>query len=842
MLILQKIKSYLSHINESLTSHWPLSVLSTLANLFNAALPIIIARLLSTEEVGIQKAFFLYLSLTPALSLSSGLLSSIPYWTGISKHTSKYKDYTSSVVTLMLFVALFLTCLLLLTSSHLSQLFHQDASLIYLFGLATFSTVLYPIFEEMSIAAGHTVIGSLYLFIFDALRATISVGIVLLTRSLYVFLAVHTFLSLLKILGAFWLGSRLHFFKIKLQIEHLKPILRYSLPVSIAWIAGIFIKTADQVWLSRFLSYSDFAIYSVGCFVIPPLMILETSVVRILIPQLSEYLKSKDLTKAREVYQDGVRSLASLVLPAVGFLLIFSNEIILILFSKKFAASTPIFQLHSLYYLTILIPYDAVARATGDSFWILRTFALISLSSFLFSAFGYFMAGTPGAIAGILLSTTLLRFLALKHDQKDLDCSISEMIPGREICKVATATATLGIIAILIKTFSPSLAALFYLIMGGFVAYLANVRIATKGFQSLMVLTQSFKIGGIERAISNQLAALNDKMDCIVFAYNQHEVSNSSSDKGHLESGQEVEIVGKKIIRKQKQSGFSISTVINIFFETFRSKVKIIHVHDLGSLIYATFVKLLFLNQIKIIYTVHSLVHLQKGPKYKLYEAFFSRFVDFVIFPSRTIQKQYNTKKNSSIIQHCVKIAKSPRRDYLIRKYGLPDIINKSWVISLARIDPVKNQAEAISIFEKLAAPNCVLLVVGPITDKDYYTEIYRASDRILFVNGTNEPEEWLIASNVLLSTSKYEGAPLIINEGLVYSHLQILASDIPGHHNIDDRVKIYRSPSDAVHLLQESLTNPEDRSTDSLTKESCDLSEYAKRHIDVYQPFIGKL
>lgn len=839
MLILQKIKYFLNHINESLTSHWPLSVLSTLANLFNAAVPIIIARLLSTEEVGIQKTFFLYLSLTPALSLSSGLLSSIPYWTGISKHSSKYKDYTSSVVTLMLFVALFLKCLFLLASNHLSQFFHQDASLIYLFGLATFSTVLYPIFEEMSIAAGHTVVGSLYLFVFDALRATISVAIVLLTRSLYVFLAIHTFLSLLKVICAFWLGSRLKFFKIKLQTEHLKPILRYSLPVSIAWIAGIFIKTADQVWLSRFLSYSDFAIYSVGCFVIPPLMILETSVVRIIIPQLSEYLKSKDLTKAREVYQDGIRSLASLVLPAVGFLLIFSNEIIVILFSEKFAASTPIFQLHSLYYLTIIIPYDAIARATGDSLWILRTFAIISVSSFLLSACGYLLGGTPGAIGGILLSTTLLRLLALRHDQLALNCSIREIMPGKEIAKVTTATAIIAVITMLIKTSYPSIAALFYLIMGGFIAYLANVRIATKGFHSLMVLTQSFKIGGIERAISNQLAALNDQMDCIVFAYNQHEVSNSGRDKGHLELGQEVEIIGNKIVRKQKKSGFSVATVMNIFFETFRSKVKIIHVHDLGSLIYATFVKLLFLNQIKIIYTVHSLVHLQKGPKYHLYESLFAKFVDFVIFPSRTIQKQYSTQKKSSIIPHCVKIAEYPRRDYLISKYGLPDIMDKSWVLCLGRIDPVKNQSEAISIFNNLSHPNSVLLVVGPITDKEYYTTIYLESERIIFVNGTGEPEEWLIASNVLLSASKYEGAPMIINEGLVYPHLHILVSNISGHQNIDDRVKTYQNTGEAVALLHESLNAPAKDSANSLKKECYDLSEYAKRHLEIYKLFI---
>ncbi|MCY7391894.1 MAG: hypothetical protein LH647_10530, partial [Leptolyngbyaceae cyanobacterium CAN_BIN12] len=52
---------------------------SSVGNLF---LPIILVRLLSLEDIGVYKVFFLHLSAIPYLAMAGGPLHSVFYWAG----------------------------------------------------------------------------------------------------------------------------------------------------------------------------------------------------------------------------------------------------------------------------------------------------------------------------------------------------------------------------------------------------------------------------------------------------------------------------------------------------------------------------------------------------------------------------------------------------------------------------------------------------------------------------------------------------------------------------------------------------------------------------------------
>src|SRR5258706_4985687 len=64
------------------SSHWPITLTNGAAALFNLFLPLALVRILSPDEVGRYKAFFLYVMLSPGLFLVSGLTNGLYHWVG----------------------------------------------------------------------------------------------------------------------------------------------------------------------------------------------------------------------------------------------------------------------------------------------------------------------------------------------------------------------------------------------------------------------------------------------------------------------------------------------------------------------------------------------------------------------------------------------------------------------------------------------------------------------------------------------------------------------------------------------------------------------------------------
>ena len=56
-----------------MSSHWPITSTNGAAALFNLFLPLVLVRILSPDQVGRYKIFFLYVMLSPGLFLVTGL-------------------------------------------------------------------------------------------------------------------------------------------------------------------------------------------------------------------------------------------------------------------------------------------------------------------------------------------------------------------------------------------------------------------------------------------------------------------------------------------------------------------------------------------------------------------------------------------------------------------------------------------------------------------------------------------------------------------------------------------------------------------------------------------------
>ena len=161
-------------LNKLREGHWPIFLLSSFSAIANLFLPIVLTRLLTPEDIGIYKIFFLYLGLLPFVFLTGGPLHSVYYWVGRKENRDSY-----------LISAFQLTCILslliVLIGLPLSYVMTNSLGLsLDLVVLLIFSAALWvpsSFYKEYMIAMGATVWGSIFGTLIEMIKVVLFIGL-----------------------------------------------------------------------------------------------------------------------------------------------------------------------------------------------------------------------------------------------------------------------------------------------------------------------------------------------------------------------------------------------------------------------------------------------------------------------------------------------------------------------------------------------------------------------------------------------------------------------------------------------------------------------------------------
>lgn len=329
----------------------------------------------------------------------------------------------------------------------------------------------------------------------------------------------------------------------------------------------------------------------------------------------------------------------------------------------------------------------------------------------------------------------------------------------------------------------------------------------TKRAAPVLLLTQYLGLGGLERMILNLARGLRDTGAWAprVFAYDLR--PGVPSLRGELAAS------GIPVVALSKPGGFSPGVVVRLVAEILRHRVRVIHSHDLGALIYAVLAKLLCLGTVRVVHTQHSFIHLEKKiGRYRLYERFFSRFADELVTVSDGLRDRYGEvgiePARVRVIPNGVEypgrpaISAAERREARLaaieRMSGadpgaaeaLRAALDEIWVLCMARIHPRKGQEHVAALWRRLEPARRAgarLVFVGQQTHPGALDSLRAAfaglgdPSSAVYAGFTHRPSDWLLAADVYVSGSEVEGMPLGPLEALG-SGLSTLVSEIPGH------------------------------------------------------------
>jgi len=299
------------------------------------------------------------------------------------------------------------------------------------------------------------------------------------------------------------------------------------------------------------------------------------------------------------------------------------------------------------------------------------------------------------------------------------------------------------------------------------------------------------------------------------------------TDQTDFDSGGASEAISSNFWKKGR--GFSFFTVFRLLKAVRAAGADrtgvVLHAHDLGPLLYGAAVKFFLPGRVRLVVTVHTVLHWQRSAKYRFYFRRLLPRADQVVAVSPEVAALIAPacSKPPQVILNGVTFpnqANSPfpeeaklqlRRGLMgssAAVSALPDsALKKLWILSLARIHPGKGQSEILKIWNKLtieSRKHVCLFFVGPETAKGHQglleAQAKGVADRqsICFVGPSIRPELWIEASDIFISASLSEGMPLAPLEA-AGAGLAVLLSQIEGHAML------------AAHSLQFKADRPDE-------------------------------
>ncbi len=146
-----------------------------------------------------------------------------------------------------------------------------------------------------------------------------------------------------------------------------KTVFSYSLPLMGASVAGFFMNSADQLFISKYYGTEVFAVYSNGAMSVPIIGMVIGSVKNVLLPLFSKAQLEGKMEGAMLTYNNAVERAVILIFPVLLFVIFFAVDIVKFIYGEQYADSGIFLRYHVIRDFVDVFPFFAILMALGLS-------------------------------------------------------------------------------------------------------------------------------------------------------------------------------------------------------------------------------------------------------------------------------------------------------------------------------------------------------------------------------------------------------------------------------------------------------------------------------------------
>jgi len=225
----------------------------------------------------------------------------------------------------------------------------------------------------------------------------------------------------------------------------LKQQLTWAVPVGFSSVIAVLSRRAGHTIVAVTYPRAEYAIYDVGAFEVPFVGAFTFAVTQTLLPVFSGMHYRDQIGSLIRLWHESIRKVALLLFPLFVVLMICADQIVVILFSQRFAASTPIFRTYLLLLPLRTTNYSSVLQAAGDTKALAQgtTGALILVASL-----GVILAHSVGlvgpAIALVIASYAMTAFWLVRI-RRTLGIPFRDTFPWARVGRISGLALVLGV-------------------------------------------------------------------------------------------------------------------------------------------------------------------------------------------------------------------------------------------------------------------------------------------------------------------------------------------------------------------------------------------------------------
>jgi len=217
-----------------------------------------------------------------------------------------------------------------------------------------------------------------------------------------------------------------------------KAIFTYSLPLVMASIWGIAIRSADQFYISRFFGPTVFAEFSNGFIQLPFVSMVTGATSLVLMPLFSKMIHDKsDLNQLIAVWRSALFKSAIVIYPIVIFFIFFANDIIILLFSKAYESSIIYFRINMALNLFNIIVFSPLLFALGKTKVYATIHMLLAVAAWSLEYLVVFIFNSPIAVAIVSVFLGIFAIIIfMGYISRIIKVDLHNLIPFRELFKI----------------------------------------------------------------------------------------------------------------------------------------------------------------------------------------------------------------------------------------------------------------------------------------------------------------------------------------------------------------------------------------------------------------------
>jgi len=262
-------------------------------------------------------------------------------------------------------------------------------------------------------------------------------------------------------------------------------IFKYSMPLVLASIAGIAIKSADQFYISRFFGAEVFAEFANGFIEIPFVTMITGATAIVLMPLFSKIVNDKtDVNKLVTLWQNALKKSVILIYPMVVFFLFFSKDIMTVLYSATYSGASRFFSTAMTVNFFNVIVFSPLLFSLGETRFYARIHIFFAFLIWIGEYFIVKIFNDPLSIAIFSVSIQVsIILISLGYVSKITGISISKLFPvGRLFIIALHSIVTLLAVKMFINFALSEISTILYLSLSGF-GYLVLLWMTSKWFK-----------------------------------------------------------------------------------------------------------------------------------------------------------------------------------------------------------------------------------------------------------------------------------------------------------------------------------------------------------------------